>query len=178
MSNYFAQLDLLKLTGAKVSSADIDGKVMNVVVIPADVNGISIMADQNNRPSRAFLPVNMWQNNERFVAACREHHKGETDYNPPSHSVQVAYSKELQETLVNSVAENMRQDSRFDTMPQEELKKQALYEVRRHALLAYAYERKNREQQSFNGQAKPVSLGEPVIKTTPTQKTMEDDLPF
>ena len=179
MSNYFTSIDLLKLTGARVSSADMDGKVTNVVVIPVEGNGITVMADGGDRPSRARLPLNLWQTNDRFKEACRTRHSGEEGYNPPSHSVQVAYEDGLFKTLVRETVERMRADGRFASLSKEEQERQAGYTVRRQSTLAYAYEKGHRGERTFEGLARPQSFGAPVAGTGEDNGIVrEDDLPF
>lgn len=179
MSNYFTSIDLLKLVGARVSSADIDGKVTNVVVIPVEGNGITVMADGDNRPSHARLPLNLWQTNDRFKEACRERHSREKEYNPPSHSVQVAYGESLFQSLVRNTVERMREDGRYADLSGEEMERQAGYLIRRQATVAYAYEKGRRGDRAFEGLARPQSFGEPVGNTeTAAGKGYEEDLPF
>lgn len=172
MANYYASIDLLRLKGASVRSADVNGRVMNVVMIPVDYNDIFVSV-KDGMPSSARLSLNMWQVNDKFRQACIEKNKDKENYNPPCNNIDVSYSQEFREKAETAAFNRLRK-SNGGTMSDDELKKAARYEVSNASNIGYMHERAARQPEQLGTLASPVSsqgysASEPVTA---------DDLPF
>lgn len=194
--NFSGNLNLLALKGAKVfSGLDQKHPQMNFVCIPVGYNDIVLSADGK----RADVGVYMAETSDKYRQACiqRRQMSGEdmTDYNPPSHTVEVSFSREFRERAMEAarkriVGEHPEWQTNEDLQKPEFNRdlKNAMYDAVR-VRLGSLYARV-RQQQATMQTAAPAAAGQPSawqppqvdpLTGQPVQSAYdptEDDLPF
>lgn len=179
MSNAKASMDYLKLVGAQVKSVDINGKMMNCVVIPVDWNGIKVRHDaEADKITSATQYTREWTTNQKFRDACMANHQGDPDYVAPSHQISVSYPEELEKAYLARHEALVRKDERFmATNPTEEaIKQEAKNRLSNQTRIGYVTPIKPREAPVFTGDAPVATTGAYVPPATEVQPG--DDLPF
>lgn len=105
MANFNGSVDLMKLAGAKyLAGIDKESPNRTYICIPVNWNDIKVVNDEHSASGlRSTLKLAMYQTSENYVKACIEgkKRKGEdvNDYNPPSHTCEIRYSKDYLEKL-------------------------------------------------------------------------------
>ena len=105
MANFNGSVDLMKLKGAKfLAGLDSDTPKRAYICIPVAWNDIKVLNDASSSTGyRSTLRLAMYQTSEKYVKACIEgrQKKGEdvSNYNPPSHTCEIRYSKEFLDKL-------------------------------------------------------------------------------
>lgn len=176
--NNKASFDYLKLQGAKVGSAEVNGKKMNCVIIPVAWNGIRVNTDEKTGAIvSATQYTREWETNQKYKDACIANHQGEADYLPPSHQIAVSYPTELEEAYKKRIREQLMADTTFmATNPTEEdIKKQVSYRFSDMTRIGTVTPLKPKEAPVLTGDAPAISTGA-YIPTTEAQPG--DDLPF
>lgn len=176
--NQKSSIDLLGLVGAQVKSDVINGKPVNLIVIPVAWNDISVTVDTNGTPNHAYLNMREWETNEKFRKACEANHAGEEDYIAPSHQISVSYSEEFEKAAIASAEKRLRADATFmaKNPTDEDIKREARYAVSNKARIGYVTPLKRREPTAYQGVAPAMQATGAYIPTTEAQPG--DDLPF
>lgn len=176
--NQKSSIDLLGLVGAQVKSDVINGKPVNLIVIPVAWNDISVTVDTNGTPNHAYLNMREWETNEKFRKACEANHAGEEDYIAPSHQISVSYSEEFEKAAIASAEKRLRADATFMSKnpTDEDIKREARYAVSNKARIGYVTPLKRREPTAYQGVAPAMQATGAYIPTTEAQPG--DDLPF
>ena len=194
--NFSGNLNLLQMKGAKVfSGLDPQRPQLNFVCIPVAYNDIELSADGE----RADVGVYVAETSDKYRQACiqRRQMNGDdmTDYNPPSHTVEVSLSREFRERAMEAarkriVAEHKEWQANPDMQNPEYNRdlKNAMYDAVR-IRLGSLYARM-RQQPSAMQTAAPAAAGQPTAWAPPAVDPLtgqaqqpaydptEDDLPF
>lgn len=188
MASFNANIDLMQLKGAKLlSGIDQQHSGRNYICIPVDWSEIKVTENQQQGGYRANMRINLWPTSDKFRQACidRKAQRGEdvSDYAPPSHTVELNYSKEFLEKakaaakarLLKEHPEWVDTDENFN----KDLKN-AIYEAVR-VRLGTAYANVPKEQRTFTGSA-PAAQGyseyQQPMQNDPFGPQDDDDLPF
>lgn len=108
MASFYGSIDLLKIKGARLlSGIDEKHKDMNFVCIPiVNYSGVSLQQNRDGQGYRASLPVNLWPVSEKYrqTAIANRQSRGEdiTNYNPPSHQMEVSYQQDFREKAMEA----------------------------------------------------------------------------
>lgn len=108
MANFSGNENLLAFKGAKLfSNLDPQHPNMNWVCIPVPYNDIQVSADGKY----ANVSVYMQETNDNFRQACiqRKQQSGDdmTGYTPPSHQIEVSFSKEFRERALEAARKRL-----------------------------------------------------------------------
>lgn len=160
MPSFNTTIDLMQLKGARLlSGIDQQHPGRNFICIPVDWSEIKV-TENRQQPGifRANMRINLWPTSEKFRQACidRRRQRGEdtTDYNPPSHTVELSYSPEFADKAKAAAkARLLREHPEWDSDENTNRDlKNAIYEAVR-VRLGSAYVNQPREQRTFSGQA-------------------------
>lgn len=195
MADFNGKVNLLALKGAKVfSGLDPAHPQMNWVCIPVPYNEIELSADGKY----ANVGIRMVETNDKFRQACIQRRQMAGDpmdnYTPPSHQVEVSFSKEFREKAMEAARKRIvsehddwmsnpdMQDPEFN----KELRNAIYDAVRLRLGSMYA---RFRQQQTMQTAA-PAAAGQPSAWTPPAVDPItgmpvqpgynpdNDDLPF
>lgn len=195
MADFYGKENLLAFKGARVfSGLDPNHPQMNWVCIPVPYNDIELTADGRF----ANVGVRMNETSDKYRQACitRRQMAGDSieDYTPPSHMVEVAFSKEFREKAMEAARKRIIQEKEEwrnnpdlqDPKHNNELRN-AIYDAVRLRLGSfYARIRQSQTMQT----AAPVAAGQAQAWTPPpvdpiTGQPLQpgynpsyDDLPF
>lgn len=181
MASYRAGQDLLKLVGTRVVSMEVNGKAENFICIPARFNDITINADSNGQPRSAYLNFNLWATNDRFRKACMERNADKQNYQAPSHELAVSYSEDFLAAACRAAEKRLRADAAYmaKNPSEEEIKKQARYDVNNRARMGYATMIQPKAAPTYQNVAPAATnVGAYQSPTTDQPIAPEDDLPF
>lgn len=204
MASFSFSLDLLKFAGAKCMIVDENGRKVNYVMVPIDVNEIKISAPRSQEDSmHATVRMNMWPHNEAYRAAIRQSKAARGDSyeekDIPTHHIDFNHSEEYLKAwaAVPAVRDKVIKEDAGKT---PDLDKQnptdpnsQLYRMIRNRLnrtIANCYPIVAKQQQS----SAPQNFGTPSEGTQfqqfdqeaynqaqgfqPAQNASDDDLPF
>ena len=180
MDNFYSSIDPLKMVGAKLVSANVNGKQMNCILVPVNWNNIEVFKNDDGT-FRAHMGLDHWGVNENYRKACLERNAGKADYVAPSHDVSVHYSEKFMEAATKSAEARLRKDATYmATNPtDEEIQKKAKYEVRNRARLGNMTPKTPRQAVQYNGAAPTAgTMGEYKAPDANQPVEPEDDLPF
>ena len=176
--NNKASFDYLKLQGAEVKSVEVNGKMMNCVVIPVAWNGIRVNTDEKTGAIvSATQYTREWETNQKYKDACIANHQGEADYLPPSHQISVSYPEELENAYKKRYREQVMADAAFmaNNPTEEDIKKRVAILFSNQTRIGIVTPIKPKEAPVFNGVAPAVTTGAFI----PTEEVQPgDDLPF
>ena len=177
--NNKASFDYLKLQGAEVRSAEVNGKVMNCLIIPVAWNGIRVNNDEKTGEIvSATQYVREWETNQKFKDACVANHQSEADYLPPSHQISVAHPEELEKAYKKRIREQVMADAAFmaNNPTEEDINRQVNIQYSNMTRIGYVTPIKPTEAPVFNGVAPAVTTGAYIPTAGEVQPG--DDLPF
>ncbi len=108
MANFSGSINLLGYKGARVfTNLDADHPQMAFVCIPVPYNEIVLSRDGKYANARVY----MQETNDRFRQACvqRRQQAGDdiSNYTPPSHQMEVSFSKEFREKAMESAKKRL-----------------------------------------------------------------------
>ena len=177
MSAFRMSLKLLDLKKASVASVAIDGKPMNCVVIPCAYNDISITKNEDGTINNAYLNMSCWPYPQKYIDTCMQSNRDKENYTPPSHEVQVNYSKDFREKAVAAAKMRILKEAaaKGETIEEDQLVLQAKNAIREASRVGQLTEIRPKEAAPFTGQA--PSAG-PVSAYVPEEVSPLDDLPF
>lgn len=175
MSNYSLSVDLLRLVGAEVCSLEFKGQKRNCIIIPTGWNDIEVKVDNNGKPVAAPVYMRAWETKESYIKACKEKNADNPDFVPPSHTLDVNWHEEFMNKAVEAAYKRMKGDPQNANIPEEELKKKALYEVRNKLRIGNMKVLAKREQPTLQGAASPLQAAPQEFSQEAEPK---DDLPF
>lgn len=175
MSNFSFSQDLLKFIGSDVCALDYRGKVRNCIIIPVEWNDIKVQVDDKNKPVAAPVYGRSWEASEKYIKACMDNHQGDSNYTAPSHTMNLVWSEEFMDKAVESAFKRMRADAKNASISDEDLKKQALYEVRNMQRIGSMKILAKREQPTLQGTAAPLNAAPQEFSQ---EVNPDDDLPF
>lgn len=175
MSNFSLTADLLKFIGAEVCSLNFKGKMRNCVIIPVDWNDIDVKVNDQNKPVAAPVYLRGWEAKEAYIKACKEKNSDNKDYVAPSHLLEMNWREDFMNKAVDTAYKRLKSDTQNEAVPDDELKKKALYEVRGKLRVGSMKVLAKREQPTLQGDASP-------LQEAPQEYAQEvdakDDLPF
>lgn len=108
MASFYGTIDLLKLKGAKLlSGLDDKHPQMNWVCVPCvNYSGVEVRKHHNDDGFSATFPINLWPVSEKYRQAviANKQSRGDdiSNYNPPSHQVEVGYSQEFRQKAMDA----------------------------------------------------------------------------
>lgn len=178
--NNKANFDYLKLQGAQVRSMEINGKVMNCIVIPVDWNGIYVTADKDTgAPVAAHQNTREWETSQKYKEACIANNVDKEGYLPPSHQIQVSYPEELEKAYKKRLEAVVRADEKFmATNPSEEdIKKQVSYRFNDMTRIGYVTPLKKADAPAYTATA-PMAQNAGAYVPPSGEVNPGDDLPF
>lgn len=189
MANFSGNENLLGFKGAKLfSGLDAQHPKMNWVCIPVDWNDIQVSADG----TRANVGVYIQETNEAFRQACitRKQQSGDdmTGYMPPSHQIEVSFSKEFRERALEAARKRLMSEhpewTGMDNPEENKDLKNAMYDAVRVRLGSiYARVKQQSQMQTAapaaqNAAAWTPPQTDPITGQPINQQNDNDDLPF
>ena len=176
--NNKASFDYLKLQGAKVGSAEVNGKVMNCVIIPVAWNGIRVNMDEKTGDIvSATQYTREWETSQKYKDVCLANHQGEADYMAPSHQISVSHPEELEKAYKKRIREQVMADATFmaNNPTEEDINRQVNIQYSNMTRIGLVTPIKPKEAPVFAGVAPAANIGAYV----PTNEVQPgDDLPF
>lgn len=172
MNNAKISINLRKLPGAQILKVTMpDGKVMSGVFIPAAYNDMIREKDGVTAVS-PYLNVMAWEAHQNYIAKCVENHRGEDNYTPPTHTLELSLSKDFRERALASARKRILASN--PGIVAEELEKQVKAAVR--IGIGDMTEIKRDTQPSYQVQGSAVAAA--VTDSDPIGEATPDDLPF
>lgn len=185
MENYKIEgLDLLKLKGAQLVPATMNGHTENCVLIPVRYNDIFVGVGREGKPDCAKLSLNAWVARPEYVSACKANHMDDANYIAPTHTVEVRYGQKFEEAARTSAYNRLKADPANADKTEDELQKLAriaVNEAKRISAVMTPMVRK--EQPAYTGVVPPsVPFGAAAAPAADANgQAMPDsfdDLPF
>lgn len=172
MSNSKISINLRKLPGAQILKVTMpDGKAMDCVVIPAAYNDM-IREKDGQRQVSPFLNVMAWEAHQNYIAKCVENHRGEDNYTPPTHTLELSMSKDFRERALDAARKRISASN--PGIAAEDLERQAKAAVR--VGIGDMTELRRDAQPSYQVQGSAVAAA--VADSDPIGEAAVDELPF
>ena len=172
MSNSRISINLRKLPGAQILKVTMpDGKVMSGVFIPAAYNDMLREKDGVTAVS-PFINIMAWEAHQNYIAKCVENHRGEDNYTPPTHTLELSLSKDFRERALDAARKRIAAST--PGIAPDELEKQAKAAVR--IGIGDMTEIKRDTQPSYQVQGTATSTA--VSASDPIGEAETGDLPF